>query len=66
MLHLLDCRLNDEATGLFAQGIPAYGMSFPGKAGSRRPKKLVEYVVNTVWWKKEYADTLDDDEVEDD
>ena len=65
MLHLLDCRLSDHVPDLFAQGIPAYGMSFPGEAGSRRPKKLVEYVVNTIWWKSEYMDTLDDDEIED-
>lgn len=62
MLHLLDCRLSDDEPGLFAQGIPAYGISFPGKAGSSRPKKFVGYVVNTIWWKNEYMDTLDDDD----
>ncbi len=60
MLHLLDCRLADDL--LFEQGITAYGISFPGKAGSRRPQKLVEYVVNTVWWKNEYWDLLDEEE----
>lgn len=32
--------------------VPAYGMSFPGDSGARRrPAKLVEYQVNSVWWK---------------
>jgi hypothetical protein len=64
MLHLLDCRLGDDP--LFEQGISAYGISFPGEAGSRRPQKLVEYVVNTVWWKNEYLDLLDEEEENED
>lgn len=66
MLHLLDCRIGDSSSSLFSEGIPAYGISFPGKAGSRRPEKLVEYVVNTIWWKNEYFDTLDDDDIAED
>lgn len=66
MLHLLDCRLDDSNTGLFPHGVPAYGISFPGRAGSKRPEKLVEYVVNTIWWQNEYLDTLDDGEVAED
>lgn len=66
MLHLLDCRLGDDGTSLFAQGVPAYGVSFPGRAGSRRPEKLVEYVVNTIWWQNEYLDTLDDEDFAED
>ncbi len=62
MLHLLDCRLNDNS--LFEQGITAYGISFPGVAGSRKPRKRVEYVVNTVWWQNEYLDLLDEEEEE--
>ena len=49
MLHLLDCQLNGKS--LFESGIVAYGCSFPGESGSRKPKDLVTYVVNTVWWK---------------
>ncbi len=60
MLHLLDCRLDSDP--IFEYGITAYGISFPGQAGSRKPEKLVEYVVNTVWWKNEYMDLLDEDE----
>lgn len=42
--------------------IIGYGLSFPGLANSRRPKKLVEYVVNIPYWKNAYIDTLDEDE----
>jgi len=64
MLHILDCRLDNVP--MFDQGVTAYGISFPGEAGSRRPEKLVEYVVNTVWWKNEYIDLLDEEEEKDD
>lgn len=60
MLHLLDCRVNNDR--LFEKGITAYGISFPGEAGSRKPQKLVEYVVNTTWWRNEYFDLLDEEE----
>ncbi len=65
ILHVLNC---EESKGipLFSDGIVAYGISFPGIAGSRRPKKLVEYIVNTVWWKNEYLDSLDEEEEEED
>lgn len=44
--------------------VPAYGISFPGDAGSaKRPAKLVEYVVNTKWWEQHYD--LPEDEPED-
>lgn len=61
MLHLLDCQLLKDVP-LFKQGVAAYGISFPGEAGSRNPQKLVEYVVNTVWWKNEYQEFLDEEE----
>jgi len=44
--------------------VPAYGVSFPGDPGSgRRPQNLVEYVVNTTWWNRNYnlADEEDED-----
>ncbi len=69
MLHVLDCHKKtnqDESAGgsLFPDGIVAYGISFPGEAGSRRPKKLVEYMVNTVWWNSNYADLLDEEKAD--
>jgi len=66
MLHLIDCQLGDNGSVLYQQGVSAYGISFPGRAGSRRPEKLVEYVVNTIWWQNEYLDTLDDEDVSED
>lgn len=47
---------------LASELIVGYGLSFPGSADSRRPQKLVEYVVNIPYWKKAYGDTLDDEE----
>lgn len=64
MLHVLDCRKKDDYP-IFSDGVIAYGISFPGEAGSSKPKKLVEYVVNTVWWNKNYAELLDEDEGDD-
>ena len=63
MVHLIDCREHDsDQAPLFSNGIVAFGISFPGKSGKGRAKKLVEYMVNTVWWNGEYADTLDVEE----
>lgn len=63
MLHVLDCRKNSVPdVSLFEDGIVAYGVSFPGVAGRRRPERLVEYVVNTVWWDNNYADLLDEED----
>jgi hypothetical protein len=63
MLHVLDCRKKAEPeVPLFENGIIAYGISFPGQAGSKRPERLVEYVVNTVWWDNNYSDLLDEED----
>jgi len=63
MIHLLDCRYKgNENKTIFPDGIVAYGISFPGEAGSRKPENLVEYVVNTTWWDKNYSDILDEDD----
>ena len=67
MLHLLDCReKNNPDIPLFAEGIGAYGISFPGVAGTRRPRRLVEYVVNTVWWQQQYLDLIEDEDGDED
>jgi hypothetical protein len=67
MLHVLDCRKKDDKNdySIFPEGIIAYGISFPGEAVSLRPKKLVEYIVTTGWWRNNYADLLDEDEGDD-
>lgn len=51
-----------QIEGLESDLIVGYGLSFPGSSDSRRPQKLVEYVVNIPYWNKAYGDTLDDDE----
>jgi hypothetical protein len=67
MLHVLDCREQNSAdVPLFPDGIGAYGISFPGTAGTRRPRKLAEYVVNTVWWQQQYLDLVEDEEGDED
>ena len=61
MLHLLDIQEEPDQP-LFEAGIAAYGISFPGNPGTKRPEKLVQYVVNTVWWNNMYSDTIEEDD----
>ncbi|BCL62784.1 endonuclease [Desulfomarina profundi] len=61
MLHLLDCQLDGESIN--ETGIFAFGISFPGESMRRRPERLVEYQVNTTWWKNNYQDILDDESI---
>lgn len=63
MLHLLDCHKSEgnESNPIFERGILGWGLSFPGQAGDGRPKKLVEYVVNTVFWEQEYGGEVEDE-----
>jgi len=65
MLHVLDCRKNEDKSSLFSEGVIAYGISFPGEAGSRKPEILVKYEVTPLWWRNNYADLLDEDEADD-
>ena len=62
IFHLLKCK--DDEKSIFPNEILAYSISFPGNPGSGRPDKLVEYIVNTTWWKKEYFDYLEEEEEE--
>ena len=59
MLHLLDVK-DGNGESIFEDGTAAYGISFPGTPGAKRPEKLVQYVVNTVWWNNMYSDTVED------
>lgn len=43
-----------------------YGLSFPGDSTKRRPEKLVEYVVNVPYWKKNFSELSEDDDWEED
>jgi hypothetical protein len=59
MLHLLDIQ-DESSQSMFEHGIAAYGISFPGNPGVQRPEKLVQYVVNTVWWNNMYSEMVED------
>lgn len=42
---------------------PAYGMSFPGRSDTKRPRRLVSYTVNPIWIRKYFGeDQADEDE----
>lgn len=59
MLHVLDLgKERDERAA-------AWGISFPpaGEGGSRVSSELVEYVVNTVWWRENFHEDLDEEDV---
>jgi hypothetical protein len=65
MLYLIDCRSSSGPDiPMFKDGIPAFGVSFPGSSTSRTPESLVTYVVNTVWWRDRYADLVEEEEDE--
>lgn len=61
IIHLLQIPHLESLKG---KPVAAYGLSFPGNATSRRPRKLVEYVVNIPYWNQTYAETSGDDEPE--
>lgn len=66
LLMLFLARVSEEKNGDDYKIVPAYGVSFPGDCGSgRRPAKLVEYIVNTTWWEKNYYMPEDDPEEND-
>jgi hypothetical protein len=45
---------------------PAYGMSFPGRSGTKRPRRLVSYTVNPIWIRKYFGTDQADEEEETD
>jgi len=66
MIHVLDLGLNKAKSDIrLADKACAWGISFPGEKGKGRGK-LVEYLVNTVWWKEQFEDQNDDAEDESD
>jgi hypothetical protein len=42
-----------------SQPVVAWSISFPE---TKLEQKLVEYVVNTTWWRENYREELDDDD----
>lgn len=62
MIHVLDLGLDSAKSDIrLADKACAWGVSFPGEKGKGRGK-LVEYLVNTVWWKEQFEDQSDDAE----
>jgi hypothetical protein len=61
-LYLLDCRYKESEDSIFELGAPAWSISFPGKTGSRKPEKLVEYIVNTTWWNNEFGGLMEEED----
>ena len=62
MIHLIDVQPNglDEPPN---QPVAAWGISFPG---TEREERRVEYLVNTTWLRENFADDVDEDEMEGD
>jgi hypothetical protein len=53
-----DAPKNDPAE----KTVASFGISFPGDSGgTRRAKKLVQYSVNTTWWKQNMEITEEED-----
>lgn len=53
LFMIMFAAIRAQETGPFDTVVPAFGIGFPGDPGSsRRPEKLVQYRVNTVWWQK--------------
>lgn len=62
MLHVLNLFSQDDRSPL-ASPVCAWGVSFPGHRGKGRGTE-VEYMVNTVWWKEQYQEQIDDESEE--
>ena len=58
IIHLLNIE------GESFEGVAAYGLSLPGNTTTRKPRKLVEYIVNIPYWNQTYAESLLEDENE--
>lgn len=62
ILHMLAIGKDNENLSN-QQPTVAWSVSFPS---TQKEEKRVEYVVNTTWWKENFQDELDDDELADD
>jgi hypothetical protein len=63
IIHLLNLEVDDKVHKDFPKTVVAYGLSFPGCATSRKPQRLVEYIVNIPFWKQNFEDVFEEDEV---
>jgi hypothetical protein len=61
MLHVLDLGSESADSQVrLADKACAWGISFPGVKGEGRGV-LVQYLVNTVWWKDQFDSDLEED-----
>ena len=58
IIHILDL------TSASIKGVAAYGLSIPGNPSTKRPQKLVEYIVNIPYWNQTYLESLEEEEIE--
>jgi hypothetical protein len=58
LLHLL--WMNQQQKSLFDCGVVAWGISFPDLKGN---DSTVEYVVNTTWWRENYGQDVDEEDL---
>lgn len=67
MINFVDVsyKKSEKEKKVEAQEVACFSLSFPGDSGAaRRPKKLVEYRVNTVWWENNYGNEEPDEDDE--
>ena len=60
IIHLLNIQDNERPD--YPKTVVAFGLSLPGSAATRRPERLVEYIVNIPFWKQNFGDTFEEDE----
>lgn len=66
MIHVLDLGKDTAKSDIrVADKACAWGISFPGEKGKGNGK-LVQYLVNTVWWKEQFDEQGTDEDDEDD
>lgn len=63
IIHLLNLEVDEKVHKDFPKTVVAYGLSFPGCATTRKPQRLVEYIVNIPFWKLNFEDVFEEDEV---
>lgn len=64
MLHVLDLfHQGGERKTSVANPVCAWGISFPGTKENGRGAE-VEYIVNTVWWREQYQQQIEDEDDE--
>ena len=65
MINFVRAKKKTEDGNNLTAVVPCYSLSFPGDPGSsRRPKMLVQYTVNAVWWQQNFLMDQDEEDEE--